>query len=326
MEASHEDEFLEWQRGQIMLAPRDFQMVTDGLDVAVGVMVNVAHLDQGLPAYSIPFGEEQEIVSVHDVLIMCEDNVARPGVIARLLDLGPSRNELFLAAIENPRPPKVRQSRATGSKDPLPAEHMHMRPQSGDPYSEEFLGMSIVEILEQVDFKEGAAYFDSPGVEIVLLELRGALMGSGSSQGSQARKAHAMTGDGDVGVLLDSGANEIVRTAPDPKPHRSRPSPLQLADGQSVQAWRTREDEICIQTESGRSTLCGLRKLVDIGATFTWSPKGAASGSGRSADLFGYSKWVALLDMGTLQNPKADVDKAVEIEMLAGHSAGALRL
>ena len=289
------DEFLEWQRGHIMSAPRDFQMVTDGLDVAVGVMVNVAHLDQGLPAYNIPIDEEQEIVSVHDVLIMCEDNVARPGVIAWLLDLGPSRNELFLAAIESPRPPKVRQSRATRSQDPLPAEHM--RPQSGDPYSEDLLRMSIVDILEQVDFKEGAAYFDSLGVEIVhdlvylevehfhgipelarirLLELRGALMGSGSSQGSQARKAQAMTGDGDVGVLLDSGANEIVRTAPDPKPHRSRPSPLQLADGQSVQAWRTREGEIYIQTESGRSTLCGLCKLVDIGATFTWSPKGAA--------------------------------------------------
>ena len=281
------DEFLEWQRGQIMSAPRDFQMETDGLDVVVGVMVNVARLDQGLPAYNIPIDEEQEIVSVHDVLIMCEDNVARPGVIAWLLDLGPSRNELFLAAIESPRPPKVRQSRATGSQ---PAEHM--RPQSGDPYSEDILRMSIVEILEQVDFKEGAAYFDSLGVEIVhdlvylevehvhgipelarirLLELRGALMGSGSSQGSQARK-----GDGDVGVLLDSGANEIVRTAPDPKPHRSRPSPLQLADGQSVQAWRTREGEIYIQTESGRSTLCGLCKWVDIGATFTWSPKGAA--------------------------------------------------
>ena len=76
-------------------------------------------------------------------------------------------------------------------------------------------------------------------------------------------------------VLLDTGANEIVRMGCGPKPARSRLSPLQLADGSQVEAWRTRDGDIYIESNEGTATLCGVCRLISVGASFLWNKEGA---------------------------------------------------
>ena len=76
-------------------------------------------------------------------------------------------------------------------------------------------------------------------------------------------------------VLLDTGANEIVRTGCGPKPVRSKLSPLQLADGSQVEAWRTRDGDIFVESQDGNTTLCGVCRLISVGAAFSWDREGA---------------------------------------------------
>ena len=58
----------------------------------------------------------------------------------------------------------------------------------------------------------------------------------------------ASVGNTEDCVLLDTGANEVARTGHGPKPTRSKLSPLQLADGSQVEAWRTRDGDIFVES------------------------------------------------------------------------------
>ena len=76
-------------------------------------------------------------------------------------------------------------------------------------------------------------------------------------------------------VFLDTGANEIVRTGCGPKPARSKLSPLQLADGSQVEAWRTRDGDIFVESQDGNTTLCEVCRLISVGAAFSLDREGA---------------------------------------------------
>ena len=66
------------------------------------------------------------------------------------------------------------------------------------------------------------------------------------TNGPTANKASV--GDAEDCVLLDTGANEVACTGHGPKPTRSKLSPLQLADGSQVEAWRTRDGDIFVES------------------------------------------------------------------------------
>ena len=75
------------------------------------------------------------------------------------------------------------------------------------------------------------------------------------------------------GVLLDTGANEILRQSLK-KPPRSCPLPLTLANGSAIDARRTRDGEVVIIGESGGDIICGVNRLIQVGCVFQWSKVG----------------------------------------------------
>ena len=94
---------------------------------------------------------------------------------------------------------------------------------------------------------------------------------SSSSQGFPQVDAciSAVNQQGADGILLDSGANEILRQVR-VTPKNSTPLPLQLADGQNITAHRTLGGEVVIQGEPG-----GVNRLIQIGCKFEWAKTGA---------------------------------------------------
>ena len=206
-------EYLAWRNSDILTTEKAFVEVDNPYDVAAGVSVILAGLDENLPLYDIEIGDEQILLAAHDMLIMCDDDVVRPGILVWLISMS-DRNELLMAMIETNRPPRVYSPRPAVVPRPVP----------------------------------------------------------------QARRADAKAvteGDECSDVLLDTGANEVVRTAPGPKPARARPAPLVLADGQQVNAWRTRDGEMFVEAQEGTSTLCAVCRLIQIGVSFLWDASGA---------------------------------------------------
>ena len=62
----------------------------------------------------------------------------------------------------------------------------------------------------------------------------------------------------DNGVLLDSGANEILRQQ-ETRPARSQPLPLTLANGSSIDAFRTKEGVVvAVGVENGEVVVVGV--------------------------------------------------------------------
>ena len=96
-------EYLTWRNSDILTTEKAFVEVDNPYDVAAGVSVIFAGLDENLPLYDIEIGDEQILLAAHDMLIMCDDDVVRPGILVWLISLS-DRNELFMAMIETNRP------------------------------------------------------------------------------------------------------------------------------------------------------------------------------------------------------------------------------
>ena len=75
------------------------------------------------------------------------------------------------------------------------------------------------------------------------------------------------------GILLDSGANEVLRQHAR-RPPRSTPLPLTLANGQTIDAFRTREGEVVSIGNDSEDVICGINRLVQVGCLFMWDTKG----------------------------------------------------
>ena len=74
-------------------------------------------------------------------------------------------------------------------------------------------------------------------------------------------------------VLLDSGANEVLRQSPI-MPKRTSKLQLMLANNTEIEAGRTREGEVVVRGE-GKDIIVGVCRLVAIGCEFTWKESGA---------------------------------------------------
>ncbi|OLP84290.1 Copia protein [Symbiodinium microadriaticum] len=299
-------EFHAWvqqqQHGEIITSARPFVQVTQGRDVAVGVAWTLERAGQP-PIRDLPIGEAQRIAVAYDVMLMCDDDVARKGFVAWLLDED-DQNELFLAVIEAPQPPHVRfqaagPSTASASNADIP-QSRHAAQGHHDALVEaaaadisHALHMPLQQLLSIVDFPEGRTMFDTYGVEILhdlmylhvqefaavpeparrrLLRLRARIIDL--EQGSRVQKVCAVghLGDGS-NVLLDTGANEVLRKAPKAPP-RSMSLELLLADSQTIEASRTRDGEVVIPG-TGPEVIAGVCRLTAVGCKFVWSDEGA---------------------------------------------------
>ena len=69
-----------------------------------------------------------------------------------------------------------------------------------------------------------------------------------------------MNQQGSDGILLASGANDILRQVR-VTPKKSTPLPLQLADSQNITAHRTCCGEVVIQCDPGEF-VCGVNRLI----------------------------------------------------------------
>ena len=196
----------------------------------MGVSFFLERQDEVFPIYDFDISETQRIVEAHDLLIMCEDQVVRPGYIVWLMDLEED-TETFIAVVESsfrPGWPEVALGQTTSSSSSAIAPATTRR-----------------------------------GLE------------SGTDGGSRASMSVAKGHSGSE-VLLDSGANEAVRSGQDHVPQRAIRTPLQLADGSLVEAWRNRDGEILVEgnPETG-SVICGICKLTEVGCAFVWRETGA---------------------------------------------------
>ena len=72
-----------------------------------------------------------------------------------------------------------------------------------------------------------------------------------------------------TGVLLDSGANEILRQETR-RPSRSHHLPLALASGASIDAHRTNQGEVVVVGHRSGEIICGVNGLVQVGCKFDW--------------------------------------------------------
>ena len=104
--------------------------------------------------------------------------------------------------------------------------------------------------------------------------------GPESRETAGARRGHSvadicMNGKSccDQGILLDTGANEILRQS-SKKPSRSIPLPLTLANGSSINAHRSRDGEVVIIGENGGDIICGVNRLIQVGCVFNWDVDG----------------------------------------------------
>ena len=225
-------------------------------------------------------GEAQSIAVAYDVMLMCDDDVARKGFVAWLIDED-DHNELFLAIVEAPQPPRVRTagpSAASASSVGAPQSqhtaqgHYDALVEAAAADISHVLRMPLQQLLSLVDFPEGWTTFDTYGVEILhdlmylhveefatvpeparrrLLHLRARILEF--EHRSQVRKARAVghLGDGS-NVLLNTGANEVLRKAT--KAPTKIHTELLLADSQTIEASRTRDGEVVIPGTALRSS------------------------------------------------------------------------
>ena len=110
--------------------------------------------------------------------------------------------------------------------------------------------------------------------------------GSGQGSGPRATKAVACQGGAWVNadrdqpmVLVDSGANEVIRPMPSHyRRGRCTRTTVKTASGDEVAAYRNRGGELMLPSASGvepdPERLLPVSKLIRAGGSFSWSPEG----------------------------------------------------
>ena len=171
-------EFNAWvqhrQGNEIVTSSRPFVQVMERRDVAIGVAWTLERAER-MPIRDLLIGEAQSIAVAYDVMVMCDDDVARRGFVAWLIDED-DHNELFLAIVEAPQPPRVRTTgpSVTSASSVGNPQSQHTNQGHHDTLVEaaaddiaQVLRMPLQQLLSLVDFPEGWIIFDTYGVEIL---------------------------------------------------------------------------------------------------------------------------------------------------------------
>ena len=85
-------------------------------------------------------------------------------------------------------------------------------------------------------------------------------------------------------VLMDSGANEVLRAVgpEDDRSHGDSALSVTLASGDAIPAYRNKNGEVCLPRTAGDSQddgdngwIVGIRRIIDLGGSFLWDSSGA---------------------------------------------------
>ena len=89
----------------------------------------------------------------------------------------------------------------------------------------------------------------------------------------------------DALVLMDSGANEVLRSLNAGSKGQNKSSArvgVTLPSGDSAQAYRNRHGEVCLPRENPASNdqeesnwIAGIRRMIDLSGKFMWDETGA---------------------------------------------------
>ena len=178
-------------------------------------------------------------------------------------------------------PPRRRQSRADGSQDAEAADHS----ESESETETEIMAFSLFSSWIAGDSASEDEY--DPRVRRRFRQMVENYQNRTPSNDSDVWPNAAMArcgtaGDGDL-VLIDSGANEVLRSGPCGETNKSSdPLSVTLASGDTIQAFRNRHGEVCLPKEKAAdneaddsSWIVGIRRVIDLGGKFSWDPSGA---------------------------------------------------
>ena len=178
-------------------------------------------------------------------------------------------------------PPRRRQSRAAGSQDAEAAN-----PSESESETEtEIMAFSLFSSWKAGESASEDEY--DPRVRRRFRQMVESYQNRSPSNDSDVWPNAAMArsgtaGDGDL-VLIDSGANEILRSGPCGENSKSSdPLTVTLASGDTIQAFRNRHGEVCLPKEKAAdneaddsSWIVGIRRVIDLGGKFSWDPSRA---------------------------------------------------
>ena len=299
------DEYLRWRSESVGSAY--FRRVTGSYDVEWGLFLMLRETDPDQSFDGCPLNEEIEVLSASAVLVWNEDTAAyQEGFVYCVMHVptGHERCMLMLQSDERPGfqrprdtsvltkppPPRHEPSQAAGPK--VHASPAPKRPPifdaAGNYYRVQSDGSVIMHPpITPVVTKPPPplpTHYQSEEHDLPAVKAKSKAapipkrteiyqVTEAKASGPRANRAQTESYDDVREVLVDSGANEILRQA-EILPSRAVPTTLTLADNTSISAVRTREGEVVVKG-SGKEVILGLCRLAAIGCRFTWDEFGA---------------------------------------------------
>ena len=274
------DEYVRWRAPGIVNsnARRQFRLVTTPDNVA-HVIRHCAQTADHFPVEDEPISSTQSIVRIDASLVTCIDGVAREVWVAWAIDVE-TAGEVFMAVVYSPHAPHVRDHRlpASASEAIFPRTYEEASGSGGSSSQAQNLTGTptvarpvppVVIPAKAPTVAPPPGYGPRQGVSQPAPKASStAKAPAGTSRASQA--SHSMDACGEV--LLDTGANEVVSTRTK-FPVRAAHLDLCLANGETVEARRSREGEVVVQGPHNGNFICGVNRLIQIGCAFSWCRK-----------------------------------------------------
>eukprot|EP00439_Symbiodinium_sp_Y106_P042014 s1513_g5.t1 len=208
----------------------------------------------------IPVADGVDMIKLDTALVQCVDGIPRPVFIAWVVDLETGHERRFAVA-------RITQQ-------PIVSEWPRPQPSVAAPPKAEKPSVPWAEMRATSWAVPHVTQAHHPPVNTCLHRRPASAQQTAEThQRSQAAAAvgsalgHA--GEDDL-VLADTGANEVIRPTGNGPPPRSSSVSLTLADGNEVEAWRTRDGELAIPGSD--AWIAPIGKIVALGYRFTWDP------------------------------------------------------
>ncbi|CAE7661265.1 unnamed protein product [Symbiodinium sp. CCMP2592] len=216
----------------------------------------------------IPVADGVDMIKLDAALVQCADGIPRPVFVAWVVDLKTGRERRFAVA-RITQQPIVREW-------PRPPPNVAAPPRATNstvPWAEMRATSRAVPHVTQAHHPPVSACLHRRPTSVQQPE---SLYLEGTDGAHQKPLAAAAVGSalghagGDDLVLADTGANEVIRPTGNGPPPRSSSVSLTLADGNEVEAWRTRDGELAIPGSD--AWIAPIGKIVALGYRFVWDP------------------------------------------------------
>ena len=247
----------------------------------MGIWQILEELDFQLPIEDLQIGLNQYIIEAHQTLCMYQDGVLRPVVLVHVIDYDTGREQM-LALTESEIPPRIEHWTLEGMRlqafsgaevmtqraERMQAKAPTVAAPPGYPSgSSEVPKASAPQVVPKASVPKAKARVSS--------SFQGSTSTTSATlpranQAEQVEVPCATAARAELGpqVLVDSGANEVIRPRPEHYDvHRCRKTQVALASGDTVHAWRTRDGELMIgdvELDQNADWILSVRRLRGI--------------------------------------------------------------